>query len=110
MEEFKMKRIFTALVILAMLLTMTVIAHADDAVAAPDTVESQVSVDSEEVSSEDVTEKTSSADVSEEASETVSLGIPSETEPELDFVITMAVFVLAAGAIVAIIVFTTKKK
>ena len=75
----------------------------------PPTVSEDVS---EEPSSEpaESAEQTSSADVSEEASETVSLGIPSETEPELDFVITMAVFVLAAGAIVAIIIFTTKKK
>ncbi len=103
-----MKRILTLFVIIAMLLTMTAVAHADDA------VESLVTVDSEEVSSEGVTETTSSATVSEDSSETVSLGISSKSNSsdgaELDFALTMIVFVIATAAIVGIIVFSTKKK
>lgn len=103
-----MKRILTLFVIIAMLLTMTTVAHADGA------VESLVTVDSEEVSSEGVTETTSSAAVSEDSSETVSLGISSKSNSsdgaELDFALTMIVFVIATAAIVGIIVFSTKKK
>ena len=67
----------------------------------------------EETSSDVVSEETSSTETNETSS-TASLEIPSQaqttTEPSLDFVMTIIVFVLAAAAIAGIIVFTTKKK
>ena len=69
---------------------------------------------SEDTSSADVSEEISSADINEEPSQTVSLGISSESgntnSPKYDFVISITVFLLAAAAITGIVVFTTKKK
>ena len=80
-----------------------------------------VDTSSEETSSVEETTSTEETSSTEEitstedtSSETVSLGISSEsenkTEPSLDFVMTIVVFALAAAAIAAIIVFTVKKK